>query len=868
MHARPLPFLVAFCAFLACTDLPTIEPNACGNGVIEAGEDCDTFANAGADTHCRSPGQPGACRYDCDTAKCPKGWGCGADHVCREPTARFGESINGFATVADRLRTADIDGDGRADILTLSKPDPLGRTNARVFFFDDPKQPPAVSTVLHAPAAGPVLGDLNQDGRADLAFSSLSGLNVLLGQRERKLSPQAFSRFPLPPGAKARMTIVTGTKSPSGDAPMLFLEMTGMKFVAVATEGTELKDATIAPLEQGPDKLVGDPVAVNLVEASKCDELVFAFQGATEVTMISPCDALGAFKKTDTVSKPLRVSNPIKSVLTGDLDTDGHVDLIVGTDSGVLIAFGRGDGTFNSAADGTGTVGGATPLKCTVVRAVGPSTPCGVPLAVSPPKKTVDDPYGHLVALPNDVMHLTGFKASKTEIEIIGDSMAQRLAGAWTAARIADFNGNGILDVALGSSSGLDIDFFNGTPSGALNPSKIPTNFPVGLFAVADLDGDLVADLAFTELGAGGAGQDTLYVAYGKTAGAPEEPLTLGTFPNIRQIFPALFEGRDAISELGLAYTSADGDRMTVLTGNGDRQLLSPFGLISGNATASVQGGPFSLALGQFDDNPAIDLAALGFDNGPNLPVAPLRFWFVPIAGDAKLTSSTYSDAIPKVMIRARASEAFAISPIIRAGDLDGDKIDEAIALMPTGILDKDVPAPSTTVVIARSEKTKDGFVFKLATSLVLPQPAYGPGPGSELAVADIDGDGARDLVVLVRIADDKSSFFVLWNDGKGGFDPSRVSNLAPKDGKPIVDFCLVQADVDAQMEIAAISSTSGFFVNAKQGQARALELESIPPIAGGSAIASGDVTGDGVVDLVVGSGPTVSFFPGVPRLP
>jgi len=56
--------------------------------------------------------------------------------------------------------------------------------------------------------------------------------------------------------------------------------------------------------------------------------------------------------------------------------------------------------------------------------------------------------------------------------------------------------------------------------------------------------------------------------------------------------------------------------------------------------------------------------------------------------------------------------------------------------------------------------------------------------------------------------------------------------------------------------------------VNAKQGQARALELESIPPIAGGSAIASGDVTGDGVVDLVVGSGPTVSFFPGVPRLP
>ena len=49
------PSLALLIAQVSCADLPPIEPGQCGNGVVDPGEQCDTFATAGQGTVCGEP---------------------------------------------------------------------------------------------------------------------------------------------------------------------------------------------------------------------------------------------------------------------------------------------------------------------------------------------------------------------------------------------------------------------------------------------------------------------------------------------------------------------------------------------------------------------------------------------------------------------------------------------------------------------------------------------------------------------------------------------------------------------------------------------------------------------------------------------
>ena len=48
MRGRLLPLLL----LTGCAALPELEPNTCGNAVVEGGEDCDTFAALGSGLTC------------------------------------------------------------------------------------------------------------------------------------------------------------------------------------------------------------------------------------------------------------------------------------------------------------------------------------------------------------------------------------------------------------------------------------------------------------------------------------------------------------------------------------------------------------------------------------------------------------------------------------------------------------------------------------------------------------------------------------------------------------------------------------------------------------------------------------------------
>src|SRR6476659_5576450 len=76
-------------ALSACSTLPDVAANACGNGIVEPGEECDGDASAAGGT-CGTDGD-NACHFVCADGgpTCPTGYACGTDGRCRAPSAIF-----------------------------------------------------------------------------------------------------------------------------------------------------------------------------------------------------------------------------------------------------------------------------------------------------------------------------------------------------------------------------------------------------------------------------------------------------------------------------------------------------------------------------------------------------------------------------------------------------------------------------------------------------------------------------------------------------------------------------------------------------------------------------------------------------------
>lgn len=116
------PALALFLIVAGCADIPRFEPDTCGNLVVEAGEDCDTFADPdrGEALSCGpADGSPSACRYLCGgDARCPEGWVCSADLTCRHPDGRFVLADDPALILrADQLELADLTGDGVQEVV-------------------------------------------------------------------------------------------------------------------------------------------------------------------------------------------------------------------------------------------------------------------------------------------------------------------------------------------------------------------------------------------------------------------------------------------------------------------------------------------------------------------------------------------------------------------------------------------------------------------------------------------------------------------------------------------------------------------------------------------------------------------------------
>lgn len=160
----------------ACTSFESLERGVCGNGLVEPGEDCDS-----SDPSCVRCAVLCAGDADCPTSA----YACGTDGLCHAPSGTFGTPVPAGPFQVDDLTVTDIDRDGIGDAVGVS-------STSIAIRYGDPgaRLSRADSLLTPSHASAPAFGDLDGDGSIDLAISAADGL-VAYGSRFAAMSPMS-----------------------------------------------------------------------------------------------------------------------------------------------------------------------------------------------------------------------------------------------------------------------------------------------------------------------------------------------------------------------------------------------------------------------------------------------------------------------------------------------------------------------------------------------------------------------------------------------------------------------------------------------------------------------------------------------------
>jgi hypothetical protein len=244
---------------------------------------------------------------------------------------------------------ADFNGDGKPDI-AVSNFD----TNTIAVFLNDGLgnfAAPVVTTVQLTNSLGLnvgslAVGDFNEDGKADLVVATIAGSQVsivLLGNgdgtfRQQPPIPNSFGFL------RAKVVDLNG----DGHQDLVFA-MNGSLGVSLGNGDGTFGAMTNLPSGSFPGLYLGLTVA-DFNGDGKLDIAASDFgsaSGGFGTLVFYAGNGDGTFADATTVS--LSISSFPGSLASGDFNSDGKQDLLIGFPDAALISFGNGDGTFNLA---------------------------------------------------------------------------------------------------------------------------------------------------------------------------------------------------------------------------------------------------------------------------------------------------------------------------------------------------------------------------------------------------------------------------------------------------------------------------------------------------------------------------------------
>jgi hypothetical protein len=809
--------LVVF-VFAACQELPDVDRDVCGNGVIEVGEDCEASVldeDGNVVSQCGAFDGANACFYECsDTLACPDGYACGSDSRCRQASGRFVSGAT-FTLSVDDIAIGDVDGDGFDDIVAGSG------TSLQVNFGS--AQADLVSTLdgqVATPETALVLGDLDQSGTDDVLLATTPGVETFHGAPDRTIDPFSYPLAEFQPAGGLLLGAAYDLDPSTMSDDVIFAWADRLGFVLAGTTVTTMLPDPAGPT---PGLAVGlaAPLPVARLGESRDDpsppsqqdpsvEIALGFLGTQQIFLYQATTGPYAITDSGTVLDAGGLLNAGSGMFFGYFDGDACLDLVAHAGAGVgqLVVFRN----TPSGADCTGVLRPPVPLY----------TPPGSIRLLG-----VTDLDGDSIS---DLVTSAGLFL----VTGVGPWTVQMVAPAGTAyegAQVVDLNGDEAPDVVAFRESQPDAEVLINA-GGAFNRFVIATSDPVLRLAPGDFDGDLTQDIAIVELDSSGdAPVYTVSVSFGQFHGPPGPRVTMDRFAGIAGLVSASVVGvagdLDAVDDLIVVEALSDAMQATVLFGSGARAMTSPLILVGDLGPES----PESLVVGELDGTGGLDLFTVG----------------------GKRTAFLFSgDGAGGFELAAQAPWPgdFTIDDALwTSGDVDGDGVSE----------------------IAAAERNERGGVTTNQVVLFTPDPAAIDASvlaepdtftgAHSIELADLDGDLDLDLLVAFDTLDDEEgSLQVGWNDG------SSITELEPLPGG---DGCIaavpIVLDGDAQPELLALcrfgevgpQGLKRFELrrfDAVEPETMVVASEPLGEASGGRStrLLTGDLDGDGLLDVVV----------------
>ena len=816
-YGAGLAVLVVLCA--GCVDLADVDQGVCGNGVVEQGEFCDTFAPEG--TACTPPEADTPCAFSCEDAACPDGWACGGDGLCRAASGTFEEVPSTAIIEAVNARVADVDGDGALDVIGDG---PAGvqilyGTGTAQFGERSVRPMRPLGQVGLTPRDPPLIVTTNEIGT--VAFE--------VGD-DRALRSLAFSSLDTGSSPLRAFAVHFGLSS--------FTDVFQVTADGICPVGFCDRPELVQPMPSGlgvADLAARIPVGDIQQNALPFDEFVLASQGRASVwlyttTLVSSQgDLLPKPTLVDTIALPGMARSEPRLY---DYDNDGFLDLLI------LVQTPGGD---LHVARANGAAGGLAQTATIEAQFDNLVTDCG---ASSPWPLAIGELNARTLGGTNrpDFVVNTGVCVFNP---LLGFSLAAVPSGGLPFARgvIGDFNGDGNLDAAGVTNNVRGIDVFLATGNGLFNRSHVDTVRPVGALRVGDFDGNFITDIAFLEPV---DDANDITILYGSADGPLQsEPVTMARIGSVVDfepfdlVVPNLQLSTDAITDLGIVFRDGQGNyNGSLFFGDASRSVTSPL--------VDVNGRPFNTLAGQFDGGTIVLMAE---------ELSGTGYRFSLVGGDTTSFSIGQTWVLPASFTTVHPECSLSV-----AADLDGDGQDEIAlfdgapaALAPLCQLD---PGASSVVVFDSSSPTQ----MNPANALPWKTPR-------QLVAGDIDADGSDDVVAVFFGDANTGSRAVVFT---GALDAAGGAEL-PGDIPPVA-VALFRQTADSPMQVVVLAA-DGVWLHSvdASGQvtdsSRAIPVDT-PVSTGAPFVVTGDFDGDGLMDMAVNDGALLRVFRAKPVEP